>query len=142
MSVMALDLGEKRIGIAVSDPKLTIAHPLSVVATHDALDKAPSFTRLLEDHEVEQFIVGLPLSLDGQEHRQAERIRRQAAQLGQLYGLPVEFVDERLTSVEAKRVLRQMGYSEREMRGRTDKIAAGILLQTWLDSKTQETDVD
>jgi putative Holliday junction resolvase len=131
---MALDLGEKRTGLAVSDPARRIAHPLKIVPTHEVLDKAPSFRRLLEDYAVERLVVGLPLSLDGTEHAQARRIQSQARQLEQLYGLPVEFTDERLSSVEAKRVLRQLGYNEREMRGRTDKIAAGILLQTWLDA--------
>ncbi|MDR1089312.1 MAG: Holliday junction resolvase RuvX [Coriobacteriales bacterium] len=133
MSVMALDLGEKRTGVAVSDPALRIAHPLRVVPTHEILSKAPSFRRLLADYSVERLIVGLPLSLDGSEHTQARRIQSQARQLEQLYGLPVELADERLSSVEARSVLRQMGYNERDMRGRTDKIAAGILLQTWLD---------
>lgn len=136
MSIMALDLGKIRTGVAVSDPELKIAHPLRVVPTQEVLRKAPSFKRLFEDYSVERFIVGLPLSLDGKEHAQAAYTRNKAKLLEELYGVPVEFVDERLSSVEAKNVLRQMGYSEKEMRGKTDKIAASILLQTWLDSKS------
>lgn len=136
MTVMALDLGEKRTGIAVSDTSKKLALPLKVVQTSEVFDKAPVFTRLLDDYEIEQFVVGLPLSLDGVERRQAKRIAAQAKKLEALYALPVKFVDERLSSAEAKRVLRQMGYSEKEMRGITDKIAAGIFLQTWLDSRS------
>ena len=136
MSIMALDLGEKRTGVAVSDRALTVAHPISVLPTQEVLDNAPSFTRLLEDHEVESFLIGLPVSLDGTEHAQAHRIRSQVKRLVELYQLPIEYQDERLTSVEAKRVLRQLGYSEKDMRGKTDKIAACILLQTWLDGRS------
>lgn len=135
MSVMALDWGEKRVGIAVSDANLSVALPVSIVPPHEILSCHPSFRRLLEDYAIERIVMGLPLSLDGREHAQAARIRGHAEQLEQLYDLPIEFMDERLTSTEAKRILRQMGYNEKEMRGRTDKIAAGLLLQTWLDAR-------
>jgi putative Holliday junction resolvase len=134
MRVLALDMGEKRTGIAVSDPHGRVALPLAVLPTQEVLNKAPAFRRILEDHEVELLVVGLPLSLDGREHEQAARIRTQAARLTGLYGLPVEMADERLSSKEAKSVLRQLGYSEKDMRGKTDKIAASIVLQTWLDN--------
>ena len=131
---MALDLGEKRTGIAVSDSEEKVALPLVVLATHEVLNNTPAFKRLLSDYEVCRFVIGLPLSLDGTEHMQAKRIRAGAKQLEALYKLPVEFADERYSSAEAKLVLRQMGYSEKEMRGKTDKIAACIILQTWLDN--------
>jgi len=133
MRVLALDLGEKRTGIAVSDPSNTVAHPLDVMKTEDLLNKKASFVRLIEDYEIELLLVGLPVSLDGSEQEQATRIRHQAATLEELYDLPVQFTDERLSSKEAKRTLRQLGYSERDMRGKTDKIAASIVLQAWLD---------
>jgi len=135
MRVLALDFGEKRTGIAVSDPSGTIAHPLDVMKTEDILNNAAKFRRLLQDYAIELIIVGLPVSLDGSEQEQATRIRHQAASLEELYGLTVEFTDERLSSKEAKRALRQLGYSERDMRGKTDKIAASIVLQAWLDSR-------
>ena len=135
MSVMALDLGNKRTGIAVSDRTGKVAQPLSVLPSQDIMGNAPSFRRLLEDNAVELLLIGLPVSLDGTEHAQASHIRSKAKQLEELYGMPVEFVDERLSSIEAKHVLRQMGYNEKEMRGKTDKIAACIFLQTWLDSR-------
>lgn len=135
MSVMALDWGEKRVGVAVSDASLSVALPVSILPPHEILNNDLSFRRLLEDHVVERIVVGLPISLDGREHAQAARIRGYVKQLESLYGLPIEYMDERLTSMEAKRILRQMGYNEKEMRGRTDKIAAGLLLQAWLDAR-------
>jgi len=135
MRVLALDLGEKRTGIAVSDPSGTVAHPLDVLPTKDVLNKAASFRRMLEDYEIELLLVGLPVSLDGSEQEQANLIRIQAAQLEELYELPLEFTDERLSSKEAKKVLRQLGYSEKDMRGKTDKIAASLVLQAWLDKR-------
>jgi len=135
---MGLDLGEKRTGVAVSDQAGIIAQPLDVVPTSELMNKAASFKRLLEDYEVERLIVGLPISLDGSEQPQAARIRSQAEQLETLYKLPLEYVDERFSSKEAKRVLRQLGYSEKEMRAKTDRIAASIVLQTWLDNRVDQ----
>lgn len=136
MSILALDLGEKRTGIAVSDSSNKIALPLTIIATPDVLNNAPVFKRLFEDYEIELILIGLPLSLDGNENAQARRIRAAAEQLKAHYDQPFEFVDERLSSTEAKHVLRQLGYSEKEMRTKTDKIAASIILQKWLDSTT------
>lgn len=137
MSILGLDLGEKRVGIAVSDASASVAMPLVILPANEVVQGARSFKVILDEHEVERIIVGLPLSLDGSEHAQARRIRKQAETLEQLYGLPLEFMDERLTSAEAKRSLRQLGYSEKDMRAKTDKIAACILLQTWLDQQRQ-----
>jgi len=135
MRVLALDLGDKRTGIAVSDSTGTVSNPLDVLPTNEVMNNAASFRRLLADYEVERLVVGLPVSLDGSEHAQATHIRSQAVCLEELYGLPVELVDERLSSIEAQRVLRQLGYNEKDMRGKTDKIAASIVLQTWLDKR-------
>ena len=136
MSILALDLGEKRTGVAVSDSSNKIALPLTVISTPDVLNNAPAFKRLFEDYEIELILIGLPFSLDGKENAQARRIRVAAEQLKEHHNQPVEFVDERLSSVEAKNALRQMGYSEKEMRTKTDKIAACIILQKWLDSSS------
>jgi len=132
---MSLDLGEKRTGVAVSDATGTVSSPLDVLPTNEVMNNAASFRKLLADYEVELLVVGLPISLDGSEHTQATSIRSLVTRLEKLYSLPVEFIDERLSSKEAKRVLRQLGYSEKDMRGKTDKIAASIVLQTWLDNR-------
>ncbi|MCL2807283.1 MAG: Holliday junction resolvase RuvX [Coriobacteriia bacterium] len=135
MRIMALDLGEKRTGIAISDASGLLAHPLEVIPTHEVIGNAPSFKRLLDNYDVELLVVGLPVSLDGREHSQAARIRNMATQLETLYALPIVYADERLSSKEAKQVLRQLGYNEKNMRGKTDKIAACIMLQAWLENR-------
>ena len=140
MRVIGLDLGEKRTGIAVSDPDGRVASALCVLDTSQLLANVPAFKRILADYQPELLVIGLPISLDGRENQQAARIRSQAARLEELYGLPLEYCDERYSSKEAKSVLTQLGYNEKEMRGKTDKIAAGIMLQTWLDSRRNGLD--
>lgn len=135
MRIMALDIGEKRIGIAVSDPQERVATPLSVLDAAQVERGEKPFTRLLEDWEPELFLCGLPLSLDGEEGPQARRVRKVAEAISARFGIPIEFTDERLSSREAKRILREEGLDERAMRGKIDMIAASVFLQAWLDEK-------
>ena len=94
---------------------------------------------MLEDWEPELLLCGLPLTLSGEEGPQAQRIREAAAAIGAAAQLPWEFSDERLTSSEAKRVLREKGYTEKSMRGKVDMVAASLFLQAWLDSRSSHT---
>ena len=124
MRVLALDIGEVRIGIAATDASGTIACPVRVLPASEVLGQAKSLRRILEDYEPELLVCGGP---------QSRRVMGQARTIAQACGLPLEFVDERLSSAEAKRILRQEGYSEKSMRGRVDMVAASLFLQTWLD---------
>ena len=135
MLVMALDIGKVRCGIAISDPAGRIATPICVLPTSEVEQNAPSFRRLLEDWEPEMILSGLPYTLAGEEGPQAESIRAVAGAIAKRAGLPLEFADERLSSSEAKRSLREKGFSEKEMRGKVDMIAASLFLQSWLDSR-------
>ena len=135
MRVMALDIGKVRCGIAISDPAGRIATPICVLPTSEVEQNAPSFRRLLEDWEPEMILSGLPYPLAGEEGPQAESIRAVAGAIAKRAGLPLEFTDERLSSSEAKRSLREKGFSEKEMRGKVDMIAASLFLQSWLDSR-------
>lgn len=135
MRIMALDIGKVRCGIAICDPAERVATPLCVLPTAEVEQNAPSFRRLLEDWEPEMILSGLPYTLSGEEGPQAESIRAVASAIAKRTGLPLEFTDERLSSSEAKRSLREKGYSEKEMRGKVDMIAAGLFLQSWLDSR-------
>lgn len=135
MRIMALDIGEVRCGIAISDPEERIATPLCVLPTQEVVTCAASFKRLVEDWEPEMILAGLPLSMSGEHGQQAGRIQKQAQNIAQMLSLPLELVDERLSSQEAKRSLREEGLSEKQMRGKIDMIAASIFLQTWLDSR-------
>ncbi|MCL2756794.1 MAG: Holliday junction resolvase RuvX [Coriobacteriia bacterium] len=135
MHVLALDIGEKRCGIAVSDSSGKIAIPISTLDTQHVLGGHPDFKRILSDHEPELLLCGLPVSLDGAEHTQAIRIRQQAELISQQTGLPLAFVDERLSSSEARRLLRESGHTERSMRGKVDMVAASLILATWLEAQ-------
>lgn len=133
MRVLALDIGEVRTGVAVSDPQERVASPVCVLPTQEVIACAKSFRRVLDDWQPELLLCGLPYTLQGEEGPQAARIRTVAAQVSAASGLFCEFADERLSSVEAKRILREKGLSEREMRGKVDMIAASLFLQSWLD---------
>lgn len=135
MRIMALDIGETRIGIAVCDPGERVASPVCVVPTSEVVSGAKPFRRILEDWEPELLLCGLPYTMAGEEGPQAGRIRQVARRIGEACNLPVEFVDERLSSREAKRSLREKGMTERDMRGKIDMIAASLFLQVWLDAR-------
>ena len=138
MRIMALDIGEVRTGVAVSDPGERVASPVVVLPSAEVRACGKSFKRVLEDWEPELFVCGLPYTMAGEEGPQAKRIRAYAADVSHATGIPVEFSDERLSSQEAKRSLREKGLSEKEMRGKVDKIAASIFLQSWLDARMRE----
>ena len=131
---MALDIGEKRVGIAICDPGECVASPVCVMPAAEVEAHARPFRQVIEDWEPELLLCGLPYTLAGEEGPQAARIREVAARIGAACELPVEFADERLSSAEAKRSLREKGLSEKAMRGKVDMIAATIFLQAWLDA--------
>lgn len=136
MRVMGIDFGERRIGVAVSDPSRTLASPLETVTRRPG--KRPPFTRLEEmarEREVGQLVVGLPLDLRGAETPWCGEVRAMGDELARRLEVPVAYVDERLTSVQAERQVRTSGLrkSRREEKGRVDAGAAAIILQIWLD---------
>ena len=130
---MALDIGDARIGIAVSDRSGAVAMPVKVLPAAEVVGMAASFRRVIEDHEPEVLVCGLPRTLAGEEGPQAARVRAVGQELSEKTGLPLEFVDERLSSRDAKRILREQGLSERAMRGKVDMVSASLFLQVWLD---------
>jgi len=137
---LALDIGEVRVGVAVSDPAGRVASPVCVLPAAEVLAGARTFRRVLDDWEPEVLVCGRPMTLAGEEGPQAERVTAQARRIAESCGLPLEFADERLSSAEAKRILREQGLSERSMRGKVDMVAASLFLQSWLDSKLDATD--
>jgi putative Holliday junction resolvase len=128
----ALDFGTRRVGVAVSDPLGISAQPHSVL---DGTDPGLMgiIGRLAGDLAVERIVVGLPLSLDGNEGPAAVAARRFAAEVAAATGLPVELLDERFTTVSAERVLVEAGLSGRRRRVVRDRVAAAVLLQSYLD---------
>lgn len=136
MRILALDIGEKRVGVAVCDPNERVASPVCVLPADEVRAGAKSFRRVIEDWEPELLLCGLPMTLAGEEGPQAQRIRAIAAEVSEMLGIPYEFADERLSSAEAKRSLREKGLSEKDMRGKVDMIAASLFLQAWLDARS------
>ena len=118
MRIMALDIGNARVGVAVSDPAERVASPVCVLPAGDVVGCAKPFKRLLEDWEPELLLCGLPYTLAGEEGPQAAHVRDVAQRIGRACGLPVAFADERLSSREAKRSLREKGMDEKAMRGK------------------------
>lgn len=135
MRVLGLDIGEKRIGVAVSDPTGAVATPLVVLDAKKVLGDGLDLRRIIADYEVDEVVIGLPLSLDGTEGPQARRVRTIAGRLGAHISVPVSFADERYSSTDAKRSMSETGVSERAQRGSVDMVAAAIFLQTHLDSR-------
>lgn len=137
MIALALDIGEARVGIAVSDATGTLAMPVKVLPAQEVLGNARSFRYIIEDYEPDVLVCGRPETLAGEDGPQAQRVVEAAKKIARATGLPLEFIDERLSSREAKRILREQGLSEREMRGKVDSVAASLFLQTWLDVRNK-----
>jgi putative Holliday junction resolvase len=134
--VLALDLGSRRIGVAVSDPTGTLASPRPNVPRSG--DRAGDHRRIADvvaEEEAELVLVGLPLSLDGAEGRAAEAARGEVDELRAALAVPVELHDERLTTVTAHRLLAEQGLDSRKRRKVVDGAAAAVLLQAWLDGR-------
>jgi putative holliday junction resolvase len=134
--VLSVDYGERRVGIAISDPTATIAQPLTVI-TRRAGKRAPvqAIADLAAEHAVAHIVVGLPLSLSGDENEWTREVREFGEKLAQRTGVGVSFADERLTSVVAERAVRSLGLRrhEREQKERVDAAAAILILQAHLD---------
>lgn len=138
MRVLCLDLGSKRIGVAVSDFTGTVASPLTVLhrsksrnADHDAI------ARLVRTEEAEAIVVGLPLNMDGSRGPAARSAADEAERIATVTGVPVYLHDERLTTVTAERALREANMRGEDRRQVVDKVAAAVLLQSWLDARKE-----
>lgn len=129
---MGLDPGQRRIGVALSDEDGRFAQPLSTLSAN-AKTLMDELRELVATWGVSRIVVGLPLTLRGEEGMMAERARRFAGRVAQATGLSVELFDERLSSVSAERVLKEAGLSEKRRRPVVDRVAASFMLQTYLD---------
>jgi putative Holliday junction resolvase len=132
--LMAIDYGERRVGLAISDPTGTIASPAGAIVRRAG--KRPPVAEILrraEALEAKGFVVGLPLDGNGDETPRSREVRLVAEAIGVRSGKPVELVDERYTTAAALRAVREMGGSTRGRRGDVDALAAAVLLQRVLD---------
>jgi putative holliday junction resolvase len=133
--LLAVDFGRRRIGLALSDPTRTIASPLTTLTRREGKRPPwPELQRLVQEHEVREVVIGLPLDLGGEEGEWAREVRAFGEDLARRTSLPVHWIDERMSSVLAERAVRGSGLkrSQREEKERVDAAAAAILLQQFL----------
>lgn len=135
--ILALDLGKKRIGLALSDPLGITAQGLPTLERTRIRDDLAALEALIAQNEVTMILMGHPLHMSGREGRQAEYAREFAEKLAGRTGVEVRFWDERLTTVEATRVLKQSGISIEKRAKAVDRLSAVILLESFLDSERQ-----
>ncbi|HMP38912.1 MAG TPA: Holliday junction resolvase RuvX [Roseiflexaceae bacterium] len=131
---MALDIGGRRIGVAVSDPTRTLASPLTTLHAQPRSTVFSRIRRLLEEQEATALVVGLPVSLNGAIGPQAREVQQFVEELRPLIEIPIHFVDERLTSVAADRMMSELGIRPEKRKERIDQVAASLILQDFLDA--------
>jgi putative Holliday junction resolvase len=139
MRVLALDVGERRVGIAISDPTGALARPLQALMRGPCEEDFAAIAAVVAEYDVGLVVVGLPLSLDGTEGPQARQIAGYADGLADHLLIEVVLWDERFTTAEAEGILRQSRSEKKRRRARTsgelDAIAAAVILQSYLDSR-------
>jgi putative holliday junction resolvase len=138
MRVMALDVGDRTIGVAISDSLLLTAQARPTIRRKNLKSDIATLRLIATENEVQEIVVGQPLHMDGKRSAQTERVTRFADELRNAVDVPIVFWDERLTSFEAEQHLEQLGLNWRQRREQVDKVAAMIILQSYLDSRTTE----
>ncbi len=139
--ILALDVGDRRIGVALSDPLRLVARPLAVISRASKVKDFAAVGRLVAEHEVSLVLCGYPLSLDGHEGPQGRRIRRYAERLAEALLVEVQLWDESYSTEEAESLMAShRRLAPRERRGWVDAIAAAVILQSYLDSLARTAD--
>jgi putative Holliday junction resolvase len=132
---LGVDYGTKRVGVAVSDPLGIVATAVDLIEETDPGKAAKRVAAVAKDKNATTLVFGMPVNMDGSEHANAAKVRAFAEQCGRAAGLPVEFVDERLTTRQAERHLWEAGLAQKGRKARVDMVAATLLLQSWLDAR-------
>ena len=137
MRIMGLDYGDKTVGVAVSDELLITAQPVTTVERERSNKLRKTYQQLeaiIEEYEIEKIVVGKPLNMNGTEGERVDKTRAFSDELKRRTGLEIIEVDERLTTTEADRILEDTGVAHSGRKEHIDKMAAAIILQTYLDS--------
>lgn len=138
VKVLALDVGDRRIGVALSDPTGLIASPLATIFRQAERKDHEAVSDLATEHAADLIVIGLPRTLRGEIGSQAQRVLRFGERLAQVVGVPVVYWDERHSTVDAERIVRARGGSRgRRRSGTVDDVAAAVILQFYLDSHRQ-----
>lgn len=132
---LGLDYGRVRIGVAVSDELALLAHPREAILAEPRPRALRAVRALVSAEGIRCIVIGLPRNMDGSAGRSEQRVRQFADALGPLVDCPIEFVDERLSTVQASLMLREGGVNARSQKQKIDSAAAAILLQTFLDGR-------
>jgi putative Holliday junction resolvase len=132
---LGIDHGDRRIGLALSDALGIAAHGLPTVVYSSVAEALAEIQRIVRERDVSELVVGLPRNMDGSLGPQAKKAQEFGEALGRALGLPVHFVDERLTSEQAERTLTEAGLSRRKRRDRVDRMAAQLILQQHLQRR-------
>ena len=133
MRCLGLDIGDRRIGVALSDPEGILASPFAIIDRRDDRLDIKAITDIISQQQVGQVVIGLPRSLDGSLGRQAEKVKDFVQKLSEHIRIPVEYRDERLTTVMAERLKRAAGVKKTRQKARHDAEAAALILQGYLD---------
>lgn len=136
--ILALDVGSRRIGLAVSDPLGITAQGLETLQRKNKRTDFEHLEKIVRDYEIQEMVVGLPLRMSGAEGIQSEKMSAFADELRKRFGLPVHLWDERLTSAEANRVLREAELSIEKRKRAVDRMAAVLILQNYLESRASK----
>ena len=143
MRALGVDLGSKRIGLATSDRSGTIATPLIVLQRSGSRETDhQAIARIVEEYEIECVVVGLPLNMNGSMGEAAKSALIEVDQLTSVLSVPVLTFDERRTTITADHVLMQQNLNAQERRNVIDKVAAAVLLQSWLDGRNSAKDAE
>lgn len=134
MNLLGIDVGERRIGVAMGESTLRLALPVRVIERESLKHDAQSIQELVREYDADRIVIGLPLLLDGSEGEQAARVRGFVDRLRMLVTTPFEFWDERFSTVEAMNAQRDAGHNTRSGRATVDASAAAVLLQSYLDA--------
>ena len=131
--ILGLDVGDVRIGVAISDELGFAAHPLCTITRKNRKTDLETICELINTHQVEEVVIGLPLMLDGEVGIQAEKVQRFANRLKREARIPIHLRDERLTTVEATEILREVGKPRKKQRHVIDQVAAVVILDGYLN---------
>lgn len=138
--VLALDVGERRIGVAMSDESAVLASPYTTLHATPPAVFFKKLQQIVVTEAVSRIVVGLPISLNGHEGPQAQRIRQFITELTHHVTVPITTCDERYTSAAAERLMVEAGLRPAQRKARIDEVAASIILQDWLDAQRHHTD--
>ena len=134
LRVLGLDVGERRIGVAVGDPSGIVVTPMPAIQRSSLEEDLKAVVRLTEDHQAMTVVVGIPISLNGRMGRQARQVQRFIQALARESSVPVYSQDERFSTVEAERLLREGGHQPSREKGLRDSASAAVILRAYLDS--------